>query len=107
MNQPEAAARWCGLELSQQQIDALSEYAEWLVAEAIPAGGLGPREASRIWDRHIADSLVFATAWRDVEVPHELLDIGSGVGLPESPWPSRGPSVASPCSIGPVAAPAS
>jgi 16S rRNA (guanine527-N7)-methyltransferase len=68
----------------------LERYAAWLIAEAIPAGGLGPREAARIWGRHVADSLVFATAWRDA-APRELLDVGSGVGLPGIPlamlWP--------------------
>jgi 16S rRNA (guanine(527)-N(7))-methyltransferase RsmG len=69
----------------------LDTYAKWLIDEAIPAGGLGPREAARVWDRHIADSLVFAAGWRGLEVPHEVLDIGSGVGLPGIPlaiaWP--------------------
>jgi 16S rRNA (guanine527-N7)-methyltransferase len=54
-----------------------------LVDEAIPAGGLGPREAGRLWPRHIADSLTFAVAWD--EQPEEILDVGTGVGLPGIP----------------------
>jgi len=91
VKQAEAAAAWAGITLDPPQRRLLASYADWLVAEAIPAGGLGPREGDRIWERHIADSLVFAAGWRDAPVPHELLDVGSGVGLPGIPlaiaWP--------------------
>jgi 16S rRNA (guanine527-N7)-methyltransferase len=84
------AAAWSGRELTAGQGDILEEYASWLGAEAIPAGGLGPREAERIWSRHIADSLLFAGGWPD-QVPAEILDVGTGVGLPGVPlavlWP--------------------
>ena len=91
MNPAQAVVDWAGFELSPAQMDQLERYAEWLADEAIPAGGLGPREAPRIWDRHIADSLTFTAGWRGQEAPHELLDLGSGVGLPGIPlaiaWP--------------------
>lgn len=84
------AAEWAGYDLSDHQVAQLTTYAEWLVDEAIPAGGLGPREGDKVWPRHIADSLVFAGGWRDQE-PMEVLDVGSGVGLPGIPlailWP--------------------
>jgi len=78
------AAAWVGRGLSPSQEDALCVYADWLIREAIPAGGLGPREADRVWERHIADSLVFGAAWKDRD-PDEILDVGSGVGLPGIP----------------------
>jgi 16S rRNA (guanine527-N7)-methyltransferase len=85
-----AAADWAGHDLSADAVDRLEGYAAWLEAEAIPAGGLGPREAPRIWSRHIGDSLVFAAGW-PTEPPTEVLDVGSGVGLPGIPlaimWP--------------------
>lgn len=85
-----AAARWCGHELDDLAREKLEGYALWLEAEAIPAGGLGPREGERLWTRHIADSLVFAAGW-PTKPPTELLDIGTGVGLPGIPlailWP--------------------
>lgn len=84
-------AQWAGYELSDQQAGQLAGYADWLTSEAIPAGGLGPREADRVWGRHIADSLAFAVAWRERTPPTEILDVGSGVGLPGIPlgilWP--------------------
>lgn len=84
------AAAWVGAELSSEQENLLRGYAEWLRAEAIPAGGLGPREGERIWARHLADSLLFGVGWRS-QVPEEVLDVGTGVGLPGIPlsilWP--------------------
>ena len=58
-----SAAKWAGHPLSDDSAELLEAYALWLEAEAIPAGGLGPREADRLWSRHIADSLLFAAAW--------------------------------------------
>jgi 16S rRNA (guanine527-N7)-methyltransferase len=78
------AADWVGRPLTDDQIHMLEAYRDWLISEAIPAGGLGPREGDRVWSRHIADSLTFATGWRN-EDPLEILDVGSGVGLPGIP----------------------
>lgn len=84
------AARWAGWELSSIAEQGLIEYADWLVEEAIPAGGLGPREPERLWSRHLGDSLTFAAGWVG-QPPMEILDVGSGVGLPGVPlallWP--------------------
>jgi 16S rRNA (guanine527-N7)-methyltransferase len=84
-----AAAAWAGHPLDPARRGRLEHFAAWLTAEAIPAGGLGPREAERVWGRHVADSLSFAVGW--VNPPVEILDIGTGVGLPGIPlailWP--------------------
>jgi 16S rRNA (guanine527-N7)-methyltransferase len=84
-------AEWAGFPLSPDQEESMIAYADWLRREAIPAGGLGPREGERVWGRHLADSLAFACAWRDRTPPEEILDVGSGVGLPGIPlailWP--------------------
>lgn len=84
------AAGWAGWSLSPAQLELLAGYADWLRREAIPAGGLGPREGERVWSRHLGDSLLFAVGWRGAG-PTELLDVGSGVGLPGIPlailWP--------------------
>ena len=86
----ERTIEWLGRTVHTHVIQRLEAYAAWLVEEAIPAGGLGPREADRVWGRHIADSLTFAVAWPD-QPPIGLLDVGTGVGLPGIPlailWP--------------------
>jgi len=89
------AASWSGHALDDDRLTLLVNYAEWLITEAIPAGGLGPREAARVWGRHVADSLIFAGGW--VTAPAEILDVGTGVGLPGIPlailWPETAVTV--------------
>jgi len=84
------AADWAGYPFDEAIAAKLEAYARWLEAEAIPAGGLGRREGGRIWSRHIADSILFAAGW-PAGAPSEILDIGTGVGLPGIPlgvlWP--------------------
>lgn len=74
---------WAGRELSPGQISTLDRYREWLLTEAVEAGGIGPNEAVRVDNRHIGDSLLFAGGFRDT--PRVILDVGSGVGLPGIP----------------------
>ena len=82
--------RFFRIKLTAEQVILLEEYGKWLRGEAIPAGGLGPREGERIWGRHLADSLLFAVGWPQA-APIEILDVGTGVGLPGIPlsilWP--------------------
>lgn len=79
-----------GFSLDSGQIALLDRYRLWLIDEAIPAGGIGPEEGSRLLDRHIGDSLTFAWPFSS-QPPGDLLDVGSGVGLPGIPlaimWP--------------------
>ncbi len=80
-----------GFALEDDQIVLLERFRLWLLKEAIPAGGLGPGETSRLHDRHIGDSLTFAWPFPSPP-PEDVLDLGSGVGLPGIPlavlWPS-------------------
>ncbi len=85
-----AAAQYCGIELSSTQQQLLVDYHDWLGSEGIRAGGIGPDERNRLWDRHIADSLVFACGLAEV---NECLDIGSGAGLPGIPLAIALPAV--------------
>ncbi len=85
------AAEWAGTSLDTEQLRALVAYADWLIEEAIPAGGLGPDEAERIIDRHVADSLVFGAGWN--QSPATLIDVGSGVGLPGIPLAIAAPEI--------------
>jgi 16S rRNA (guanine527-N7)-methyltransferase len=54
-------------------------YADLLATEGIIRGLIGPREAERVWDRHLLNCAVVADL---VPRPSSLLDIGSGAGLP-------------------------
>ena len=71
------------MELDETQEILLGKYRDWLAAEGVRAGGIGPDETERIERRHLADSILFAT-----EIPAEsrvVWDLGSGVGLPGVP----------------------
>ncbi len=82
-----AATWWRILELgdgnpSDDKMSKLVTYRDWLIKEAIPAGGLGPGEIARVDERHIGDSLLFG---RLPPANTAVLDVGSGVGLPGIP----------------------
>ena len=79
LQQALAAAQWTGVVPTAEQINLLTVYRDWLVDEAIPAGGVGPNERVRVWRRHVADSLLFGYG---LDQRSTCLDIGSGVGLP-------------------------
>lgn len=54
-------------------------YAEFLAGPGVERGLLGPSETGRIWDRHLLNCAVVAEL---VPPACELVDIGSGAGLP-------------------------
>ena len=62
-----------------QAEDALHSYAHWLVTAGVERGIIGPREADRIWERHISNCAAMAEL-----LPQDahIVDIGSGAGLP-------------------------
>ena len=55
------------------------EFAGLLASQGVSRGLLGPREAGRIWERHLLNCAVVADL---VPSRGELVDIGSGAGLP-------------------------
>jgi 16S rRNA (guanine527-N7)-methyltransferase len=57
-------------------------YAAHLVGSGVERGLLGPREAPRIWERHILNCAVVAELLPDGA---RTVDIGSGAGLPGIP----------------------
>jgi 16S rRNA (guanine527-N7)-methyltransferase len=83
---------WLGIEWSNDQRRLLARYQQWLLDEAMPAGGIGPGEAPRLFDRHIADSLAFLRLID--EETSTLIDVGSGVGLPAIPIAIARPGLA-------------
>lgn len=76
-------AEMVGVSLDDTGVRMLEAYRDWLIDEALVAGGLGPAEADRVDTRHIADSLLFAVPMP--RIPEETWDLGSGVGLPGIP----------------------
>ncbi len=74
---PETAAVVFG-----DRLPAARRYAELLVTSGLERGLIGPREAPRIWDRHLLSCAVVEEL-----VPHgaRLVDMGSGAGLPGIP----------------------
>lgn len=76
---------YLGLVISPKQQELLEDYRHWLVAEALPAGGIGPGEGDRLQERHLADSLLFYSGWEHWQNPASIWDLGSGVGLPGIP----------------------
>lgn len=57
-------------------------YADFLVTEGIERGVLGPREADRIWPRHLFNSAALASL---IPAGARVVDLGSGAGLPGIP----------------------
>ncbi|MGC4894285.1 16S rRNA (guanine(527)-N(7))-methyltransferase RsmG [Micromonospora sp. DT31] len=61
------------------RLDVAAAYAELLATDGVVRGLIGPREAPRLWDRHLLNCAV--TAERIPEGA-SVIDVGSGAGLP-------------------------
>jgi 16S rRNA (guanine527-N7)-methyltransferase len=70
---------------------ALAEsYARWLAHDGVERGLIGPREAPRLWDRHLLNCAVVT----DLVPPGAgVCDLGSGAGLPGIPLAIRRPDL--------------
>jgi 16S rRNA (guanine527-N7)-methyltransferase len=71
-------------------IETAARYAELLATEGVTRGVIGPREADRIWDRHLVNCAVVADA---VPLSAHVVDVGSGAGLPGLVWAIRRPDL--------------
>jgi 16S rRNA (guanine527-N7)-methyltransferase len=60
-------------------LDTARRFAQMLATDGVTRGLIGPRETSRLWDRHLLNCAVVAELLPD---QGELVDIGSGAGLP-------------------------
>lgn len=57
-------------------------YADWLATAAVERGLIGPREVSRVWERHLLNCAVVASL---LPTAGSVVDVGSGAGLPGLP----------------------
>jgi 16S rRNA (guanine527-N7)-methyltransferase len=55
------------------------QYAERLTTDGVVRGLIGPREAPRIWERHLLNCAVVAEL---IPTGASVVDVGSGAGLP-------------------------
>jgi len=76
---PAAEYRPASEQLFGDRLSLAAKYAKLLATEGIVRGLIGPREAPRIWERHLLNCAAIAEL-----VPQgvEVLDVGSGAGLP-------------------------
>jgi 16S rRNA (guanine527-N7)-methyltransferase len=65
-----------------ERLDLARRFAQHLVTSGVDRGLIGPRETSRIWDRHLLNCAVVAELVPDGA---RLVDVGSGAGLPGIP----------------------
>lgn len=60
----------------------IKRYVDILTSTGIEWGLLGPREADRVWERHILNSVALADL---IPSGASVVDVGSGAGLPGLP----------------------
>lgn len=82
---PEAAAKVFG-----DRLPVAVEYVDALATIGVERGLIGPREADRLWERHILNSAVLGEL---LEPAERVIDIGSGAGLPGIPLGIARPDV--------------
>lgn len=76
--EPDSAREYFG-----DAVCGVRRYVELLAGRGVERGLIGPREAPRIWDRHVLNCAVMADA---VPVDASVADVGSGAGLPGLVW---------------------
>ena len=62
-----------------ERLDLAEAFASLLATVGVERGLIGPREADRIWDRHLLNCAVIADL---LPADARVVDVGSGAGLP-------------------------
>ena len=65
-----------------ERLPLAEAYVQWLTGPGIEQGLLGPREADRVWTRHVLNCAALAAV---VPEHARVADVGSGAGLPGIP----------------------
>ncbi len=69
-------------EVYGDQFAAINRYVDILTSIGVDWGLLGPREADRMWDRHILNCAALSSL---IAADSSVADVGSGAGLPGIP----------------------
>jgi 16S rRNA (guanine527-N7)-methyltransferase len=77
--QPSDDLRVAAEALFGPRLELASAYARLLVTDGVVRGLIGPREAPRIWDRHLLNCAAMAQL---ISARETVVDVGSGAGLP-------------------------
>jgi 16S rRNA (guanine527-N7)-methyltransferase len=72
---PEPAARL----VFADRLPVARRYADLLATEGVVRGLIGPREAPRLWERHLLNCAVVGEI---IQKDASVIDVGSGAGLP-------------------------
>ena len=78
----DALARELAKEVFGERFALADEYVTWLRSEGVLRGLIGPREADRLWSRHILNSVA---SFQLFPIGARVADVGSGAGLPGIP----------------------
>jgi 16S rRNA (guanine527-N7)-methyltransferase len=76
---PPESVRAAACRLFGPRLEVAQRYATFLLTAGVVRGLLGPREAPRIWERHLLNCAVVADL---VGEGDRVIDVGSGAGLP-------------------------
>jgi 16S rRNA (guanine527-N7)-methyltransferase len=76
------------------QRERMTHYATLLASAGVERGLIGPREVPRLWDRHLLNCAVAVPL---VPVDADVIDVGSGAGLPGIVWAIARPDLRVTC----------
>ena len=69
-------------EIYSTEFPLINRYVDILASTGVEWGLIGPREAERLWDRHILNSTALSGL---IAANSTVVDVGSGAGLPGIP----------------------
>ncbi|MFZ8911334.1 MAG: 16S rRNA (guanine(527)-N(7))-methyltransferase RsmG [Candidatus Nanopelagicales bacterium] len=76
------------------QRERMTHYAALLASAGVERGLIGPREVPRLWDRHLLNCAVAVPL---VPADADVIDVGSGAGLPGIVWAIARPDLRVTC----------
>ncbi|GAA1790501.1 16S rRNA (guanine(527)-N(7))-methyltransferase RsmG [Luedemannella flava] len=79
---PPAELRAAAVAVFGDRLPLAERYAELLMTDGVVRGLIGPREAPRVWERHLLNCAVVGEL---IPTGASVVDVGSGAGLPGIP----------------------